>query len=77
MGLTFRRYVLWRKLARALQLVGRGNSLSAAAHASGFSDSAHLTRTVYQMFGMSPTTMLGRGELYEIAAPFELPSRKA
>lgn len=70
-GLPFRRYVLWRKLSRALQLIGRGSTLSAAAHAGGFSDSAHLTRTFYQMFGMSPTAMLGRGELYEIPAPFD------
>lgn len=73
-GLPFRRYVLWRKLSRALQAIGRGSSLSAAAHASGFADSAHLTRTFYQMFGMAPTAMLGRGELYEIPAPFEVAS---
>jgi AraC-like DNA-binding protein len=71
-GLPFRRYVLWRKLSRALQTIARGSSLSAAAHTSGFSDSAHLTRTFYQMFGMAPTAMLGKGELYEIPAPFEL-----
>jgi AraC-like DNA-binding protein len=71
-GLPFRRYVLWRKLSRAMQLVARGNTLSAAAHGGGFSDSAHLTRTFYQMFGISPTNMLGHGELYEIPAPFEV-----
>ena len=71
-GLPFRRYVLWRKLARAMQLIARGRTLSAAAHGGGFADSAHLTRTFYQMFGISPTLMLGRGELYPIPAPFEL-----
>lgn len=70
-GLPFRRYVLWRKLARAMQLVARGKTLSAAAHGGGFADSAHLTRTFYQMFGISPTLMLGRGELYDMPAPFE------
>ena len=73
-GLPFRRYVLWRKLSRALQLIGRGESLSTAAHGSGFSDSAHLTRTFHQMFGLAPTVMLGGGELYEIPAPFDLPT---
>jgi AraC-like DNA-binding protein len=73
-GLPFRRYVLWRKLSRALQLIGRGQSLSSAAHGSGFSDSAHLTRTFHQMFGLAPTVMLGGGELYEIPAPFDLPT---
>lgn len=73
-GLPFRRYVLWRKLSRALQLISRGQSLSSAAHESGFSDSAHLTRTFHQMFGIPPTVMLGGGELYEIPAPFDLPT---
>lgn len=72
LGLPFRRYVLWRKLSRALQFVGRGSSMSAAAHASGFSDSAHLTRTFYQMLGLPPTAMLAGGELYEIPAPFDV-----
>lgn len=74
-GLPFRRYVLWRKLARSLVEVGRGSTLSAAAHASGFSDSAHLTRTFYQMFGIPPTAMLGGGEFWEIPAPFEVGAR--
>ena len=73
-GLPFRRYVLWRKVCRALQVVSRGATLSSAAHRSGFSDSAHLTRTFYQMFGISPTVMLGAGELYEIPSPFEPPT---
>ena len=74
-GLPFRRYVLWRKLARALVEIGRGNSLSAAAHGAGFSDSAHLTRTFYQMFGIPPTLMLSGGEFWEIPAPFEVADR--
>ena len=71
-GLPFRRYLLWRKLTRAIGEVGRGNTMSAAAHAAGFSDSAHLTRTFYQMFGIPPTIMMGSAEVYEIAPPFEL-----
>jgi AraC-like DNA-binding protein len=71
-GLPFTRYVLWRKLTRAMLLISRGSSLTSAAHASGFSDAAHMTRTFHQMFGMNPKTLLGRGELYEIPAPFEL-----
>jgi AraC family transcriptional regulator len=70
LGLPFRRYLLWRKLTRALLMAGRGETLSTAAHAAGFSDSAHLTRTFYQMFGISPTAMMGGGELYEIEGPF-------
>jgi AraC-like DNA-binding protein len=71
-GLPFRRYLLWRKLNRAMGEFGRGATLSAAAHAAGFADSAHLTRTWRAMFGITPSTMVGRAEFYEIPAPFEV-----
>ena len=70
-GLPFRRYMLWRKLARAILLIGRERTIAAAAHAADFADAAHLTRTFYQMFGMPPSVMM-RGEFFEIPSPFEL-----
>ena len=71
-GLPFRRFLLWRKLARAVLLIGRGQTISAAAHAADFADAAHLTRAFYQMFGLPPSVML-RGEFFEIPSPFEPP----
>ena len=71
-GLPFRRYILWRKLSQAMVEFARGGTLSAAAHAAGFADSAHLSRTWYQMFGLPPTAMIGNAEFYEIPAPFEM-----
>lgn len=71
-GLPFRRYLLWRKLSRALVLIGQGQTFTAAAHRAGFADSAHLTRTFHQMFGLPPTAMLGQMDFYEITAPQEL-----
>jgi AraC family transcriptional regulator len=71
MGIPFRRYVLWRRLRRAMEEFAKGSTFSAAAHAAGFSDSAHLTRTFYQMFGVPPTAMIGQAEFYEIPAPFQ------
>lgn len=68
-GLPFRRYMLWRKLARAVVSIGRERTLAAAAHAADFSDAAHLTRTFYQMFGIPPSVMM-RGEFFEIESPF-------
>ena len=75
-GLPFRRYLLWRKLTRALLGIGRGQSLSEAAHTAGFADAAHLTRTCNQMFGIPPSIMM-RGEFFEIAPPFEWASVSA
>lgn len=71
-GLPFRRYLLWRKLGLAIGSVARGGSLSTAAHEAGFADSAHLTRTFHQMFGLAPSVMVGTAEFHEIPAPFDL-----
>jgi AraC family transcriptional regulator len=72
LGLPFRRYMLWRKLTRAMLAIGRESSIAAAAHASDFADAAHLTRTFHQMFGIPPSVLM-RGEFFEIASPFASP----
>lgn len=51
--------------------IGEGRTLTAAAHQAGFSDSAHLTRTFYQMFGIPPSLMM-QGEFWVVPAPFEV-----
>jgi AraC-like DNA-binding protein len=72
LGLPFRRYLLWRKLTRAMLVIGREGTATAAAHAADFADAAHLTRTFYQMFGIPPSVML-RGRFFEIPSPFRGP----
>jgi AraC family transcriptional regulator len=69
-GLPFRRYMLWRKLTRAMLVIGRQQTISTAAHEADFADAAHLTRTFYQMVGLPPSLLM-RGEFFEIAPPFE------
>jgi AraC family transcriptional regulator len=69
-GLPFRHYMLWRKLTRAMLVIGRGQTISTAAHEADFSDAAHLTRTFYQMVGLPPSVLM-RGEFFEIPPPFE------
>jgi AraC family transcriptional regulator len=68
-GLPFRRYMLWRKLTRAVLAIGQERTFAAAAHASDFADAAHMTRTFYQMFGIPPSVMM-RGEFFQIDSPF-------
>jgi AraC-like DNA-binding protein len=55
MGL--RQYILWRRFVSVWQHRMDGASLAAAAHAAGFADSAHLTRTSRRMFGIAPSAM--------------------
>jgi len=54
LGVGFRPYVLWLRLNRALEMYAAGESLTTAAHAAGFADSAHLSRTFRRMFGLPP-----------------------
>jgi AraC-like DNA-binding protein len=65
-GMGLREYVLWRRFVKVWELRMQGVSLSAAAHAAGFADSAHLSRTSRAMFGIPPSLM-------EVSAPAEEP----
>lgn len=56
-GTALRPYVLWRRFLLAWEVVVRGGSLSTAAHAAGFADAAHFTRTSHRMFGFPPSAL--------------------
>ncbi|WDR04325.1 AraC family transcriptional regulator [Devosia algicola] len=53
-GISFRSYLLWTRLNRALDLGYTHGSWTNAAHATNFADSAHLTRTARRMYGFAP-----------------------
>ncbi|MEN4478957.1 helix-turn-helix domain-containing protein [Mycolicibacterium cosmeticum] len=56
-GIPLRRYVLWSRLRAAIVRVQAGDDLTGAAHGAGFADSAHLTRTTREMFGLPPSAL--------------------
>jgi AraC family transcriptional regulator len=56
-GIRFRPYVLWLRLGEALSSYASGASLTDAAHAGGFADSAHFSRTFRRMFGAAPVSI--------------------
>ena len=56
-GMALRPYILWRRFIHVWELLSRGATLSRAAHAAGFADSAHLSRTSRRMFGFPPSAM--------------------
>jgi AraC-like DNA-binding protein len=70
-GLPFSRYMLWRKLTRAMVAIGSERTVADAAHAADFADAARLTRTFSQMVGMAPSILM-RGMFAEIASPFSV-----
>lgn len=56
-GLPFRTFLLWIRLRSAVAAMGSGSSLTEAAHAAGFADSAHFSRTFRRMFGVAPASL--------------------
>lgn len=56
-GLSFKTYLLWTRLTRAVSLMSDGLSLTEAAHGAGFADSAHFSRTFRRMFGIAPANL--------------------
>ncbi|MCA9639428.1 MAG: helix-turn-helix transcriptional regulator [Polyangiaceae bacterium] len=66
-GLPFRRWVLWMRVQLAARLAANGGptSMTHAAHAAGFSDSAHFTRTFRGLFGLPPSSVLSELELID------------
>lgn len=71
MGLPIRRYLLWLRLRAVAYWLGAGCTLTEAAHAAGFSDSAHMSRTFRCMFGMAPSALLCSNR--ELCVEFVLP----
>jgi AraC family transcriptional regulator len=62
-GMPLRTYALWRRLLFVWERLMEGETLSGAAHTAGFADSAHLSRTARNMFGLPPSAMQMTGPL--------------
>ena len=56
-GVPIRRYLLWHRYMAAMRHLSAGATATEAAHAAGFSDSAHFTRTAHTVNGFTPTKM--------------------
>ncbi len=59
-GVAIRPYLLWLRLQRGLGELMAGATATQAAHAVGFSDAAHLSRTVRRMLGTTPAELVRR-----------------
>lgn len=58
MGLSYKRYVLWRRLRLSTTYLMDGQDVTTAAHAAGFSDAAHFARTIKSTFGVTASQAL-------------------
>ena len=58
-GMPYRRYALWLRAHDALRRLLDGAPITQAALGAGFSDHAHLTRTMRALFGQPPSYVAG------------------
>ena len=56
-GLPLRSYRRWMRMVHAIEALSGGATLTAAAHRAGFADSAHLSHTFRDHFGLAPTDL--------------------
>ncbi|TGL61509.1 AraC family transcriptional regulator [Leptospira sarikeiensis] len=66
LGIPLRRYLLWVRILESAKLLKEGKNLTEAAHAAGFSDSAHFTRTFKENFGFVPSLFFGHLKSIEL-----------
>jgi len=71
LGMSVQAYLRWQRLLVALRTSARGASLTAAAHAAGFADSAHLTRVFRATFGAQPSRFFKNSHAVQVIASAE------
>lgn len=70
-GIPIQRYLLWYKVMQTAFNIGHGMSLTEAAEAAGFADSAHFSRSFRAMFGITPSQILKRSQHVRIISDTE------
>lgn len=58
MGASFSATARWLRLVAALEHLGRGATLTDAAHAAGFTDGAHANRVAWELLGGAPSSLV-------------------
>jgi AraC-like DNA-binding protein len=56
-GIPLRPYLSWLRVQRAAIQIVNGSPLGDAAHAAGFADAAHMSRTFRRMLGVPPSVL--------------------
>lgn len=65
-GMPFRRYRQWRRMAVVMAALAAGRSLTETAFEAGFASSAHLSTAFREMFGLAPSALVALGVRIEL-----------
>lgn len=56
-GIPISRFIVWWRVRAAIEQLSMSATLTEAAHASGFSDLPHMSKTFKQLFGFAPSSL--------------------
>jgi len=56
-GVPVRKYILWRRVVKAIQCTFQNNNITQAALEAGFSDAPHFNKTIKRMFGLNLSSL--------------------
>ncbi|MEQ3658331.1 MAG: AraC family transcriptional regulator [Glaciecola sp.] len=56
-GIPINRFIVWWRIRKAIEELSKSATLTEAAHASGFSDLPHMSKTFRQLFGFAPSSL--------------------
>ena len=62
-GIPISRFIVWWRVRAAIEQLSKSATLTEAAHASGFSDLPHMSKTFKQLFGFAPSRYSNRTPL--------------
>ncbi|MBI6549523.1 AraC family transcriptional regulator [Xenorhabdus lircayensis] len=71
MRTNFRGYLLWKRFHHALEKINSPDSLTLLAFHSGFSDSAHFSRTGMMLCGFSPSELKNATAAFPDTLPYK------
>lgn len=65
-GISIKKYLQWKRLIDGIDAVIKGNDFTFAAHEAGFADSAHMSRTFKEMFGINLMDIFHRSRSVQV-----------
>jgi AraC-like DNA-binding protein len=67
MGVTIQKYIIWERMKTTIQQVIEQNlSLTEAAYAAGFYDTAHFSKHFKEFFGVSPSSVYNNSRIVQV-----------
>lgn len=65
-GISIRRYRIWKRMQNVLRLYLKGHSMTDAAIASGFNDSPHFSNSCRKLLGLTPSQLFQADKTIEL-----------